>query len=131
MQHRHRKPREEIARVRRKDAGVSGKSVLMSWNAGLMLQTTSHNCYHCSCCSTSDPVRDINMTMIVTHTAARLGRSTHLLLTGPPRLWTHLLHAVRIIRSRHRWNVETTRSGRWAWREYLSHLLALCKITTE
>jgi len=35
--HRYRHPREEIARVGRKDVGVSGNSVSMavSWNAGL------------------------------------------------------------------------------------------------
>ena len=66
------------------------------------------------------------------HTTAGLSRSTHLLLVGPTRLWTHLLHAVGIVRcSWHCRNVETTSSSGSTWWEYLSHLLALCTINRE
>jgi len=54
-EHPHRHPREEIARVGRKDVGVSGESVSMSvsWNAGL-------TALHCDrCCSSPEFARNV------------------------------------------------------------------------
>ena len=65
--HRHRHPREEIARVGRKDVGVSGESVSVSMSVSRNADLTMHVAQ----CSYDSEVRAIRRLSAVTNTSAQ------------------------------------------------------------